>query len=129
LGDGIFGNDRQFLLSDLTQVSGIVFRIFEAEFFLVPSKLHDLPDCQSIPALTDTETHFFDKCLLLIAFMIRLPAAIENIHLSPGAAEDTVAKFPTANCITTFLAIVSNVAPPAGKTYWPAPGLVDTRLS
>jgi hypothetical protein len=73
--------------------SGLVLRIFAAEFFLVPSQLRALPDCQSISALTDTETYFSDKRLLPIACMIRLPTAIENIRLSPGAAEDTVANF------------------------------------
>jgi hypothetical protein len=65
---------------------GDSLRTFETEFFLVPSQMRALPDCQSISALTDTETYFSDKRLLLIACMIRLPAAIENIHLSPGAA-------------------------------------------
>ena len=72
---------------------GLVLRIFAAEFFLVPSQLRALPDCQSISAMTDTETYFSDKRLLPIACMIRLPTAIENIRLSPGAAEDTVANF------------------------------------
>ena len=97
--------------------SGLVLRIFEAEFFLVPSQLRALPDCQSISALTDTETYFSDKRLLLIACMIRLPTAIENIRLVPWGGGRHCCEFPTPNCIITFLAIVSNVAPPAGKTY------------
>ena len=72
---------------------GDSLRIFEAEFFLVASQMRALPDCQSISALTDTETYSSDKRLLLIACMIRLPTAIENIGLSPGATEGTLANF------------------------------------
>src|ERR1700732_3779887 len=46
--------------------SRLVFRILAAQFFLVPAQLRALPDCQSISALTDTETYFSDKRLLPI---------------------------------------------------------------
>ena len=66
-------------------------RIFGLEFFFVRSRLHAVPDRRSISASTNTETYFSDKRLLPIACMIRLPTAIENIHLPPGATEGTVA--------------------------------------
>ena len=48
----------------------------------VPVKLSK-PPAETVSALTDTATYFSDKRLLLIACMIRLPTAIENIGLFP----------------------------------------------
>ena len=81
-------------------------------------QLHALPDCQSISALTDTETHFSDKCLLpnrIYDPSTRLPLRIFTCPL--GRRKTLLRNSLLQNCIIAFLAIVSNVTPPAGKTY------------